>query len=153
MSTPKATNSQIIYIRELQAQKGFKVSKMSRLEVMTMATASSWIGTLLRDVDPTKTSPKRKLGATSSNPYTRGEQARQGAQAHLIETADSQFSKRTEPVEEPQVVIPYSERIEELQSAKLRTALRYILLAQVSGVDLFADMGFDIIDQLEAGTY
>lgn len=140
MSTPKATNSQIRYIQELQAQKGFKVAKTSRLEVMTMATASSWIGTLLSGMDPTKTSPKKKLRATSSNAYVRGTQARQGAGS-------------AQPVEEPQVVIPYADRIDELQSAKLRAALKNILMGHAYGVDVIADEGFNILHRLEAGTF
>jgi hypothetical protein len=147
MSTPKATHSQITFIQDLQRQKGFPVSKTSRLEVMHRETASGWIGALLRDVDPTKTSPKRKLGATSTNPYVRSEQAQQGAQAHRINTAESQFSKRTEP----SVEIPYEDRIAELQSVKLKAALRHILTAQAYGVDALADMGFDILHRLEAG--
>lgn len=76
MAAPRATEKQVRYIRHLQHRNGFPLSPVHVLQRMTSATASGWIASLEHAVNPKTSSPKKSLGAKSSNSYVRADQVR-----------------------------------------------------------------------------
>lgn len=86
MPAPRASEKQARYIRHLQHKHGFAVSKVETIQKMTSTTASGWIAALEIGVNPKTTSLKKKLGARSSNPYSRSAEV---TEALLLRALDS----------------------------------------------------------------
>lgn len=92
MPAQRATEKQIAFIQSLQRKNGFRISSWKSLEVMTKATASSWIAALQQGHNP-KTESVKALSGQSSNPYVRAENVKTSLALRGLEQALDEISK------------------------------------------------------------